>query len=172
MPSLWLWNLREPSFVALVQTWLRRWLRSYLLLMAPPRHAAGLGFPGSWPVIMLLDLFCNTVRRSYNTRAVFPASLHLAVIVFTINIISCLPFIHQHCLHPALGTIDNMMLHEGCFVRVSVWCWLPLNILHFAGSALAVLVNYFISLLFLVPIVSNGGSSGENARYSIVDISG
>ena len=73
---------------------------------------------------------------------------------------------------PALGTIDNMMLHEGCFVRVSVWCWLPVNILHFAGSALAVLVNYFISLLFLVPIVSNGGSSGENARYSIVDISG
>ena len=64
------------------------------------------------------------------------------------------------------------MLHEGCFVRVSVWCWLPVNILHFAGSALAVLVNYFISLLFLVPIVSNGGSSGENARYSIVDISG
>lgn len=64
------------------------------------------------------------------------------------------------------------MLHEGCFVRVSVWCWLPLNILHIAGSALAVLVNYFIFLLFLVPIVSNGGSSGENARYSIVDISG
>ena len=50
--------------------------------------------------------------------------------------------------------------------------WLTVNILHIAGSALAVLVNYFIFLLFLVPIVSNGGSSGENARYSIVDISG
>ena len=56
-------------------------------------------------------------------------------------------------------------------MSVSV-CWFPVNILHFAGSTLAVLVNYFISLLFLVPIVSNGGSSGENARYSIVDISG